>query len=152
MAGGEPVRLLGYRFVAKPLSQWRRLSGDFLPYWQASKPRFILTVIREGDPSQEQVINWFVMFDNSTVTGHQVIPPLKTGDKASFIIGGNLLGYTGDTLLVLPPNLTSTSPSKFETLYTFHVTPKVWIFLSIAAGLFAGLFAGLIQWLFGLCD
>jgi hypothetical protein len=153
MAGGEPVTLFGYRFMAKPLSRWRRLSGDFLPHWQASKPRFILTVTREGDHSKEQAYNWFVLYhNNATLEGHEVIPSMKTGDKASFIIGGNLLGYTGDTLLILPPNLTANSPSQFKTLYTFHVTPKVWVFLSIAAGFLAGLLAGLFQWLFGLCN
>ena len=151
MAGGELVDLEGYQLAAKPLSRWRRFTRDFWPYWQAQKPRFLLEVTRIGSPAQSATITWFIRFVNDQVTGEQVVvPPLQTGDSISLNVGGKFLGYTGDTLLVIPTNLSSSSPEPYRTLYAFHTTPKVWISLAIVAGLLAGLFASLLQYLFRL--
>ena len=151
MAGGEPVALDGYQLIVKPLSRWRRFTRDFWPYWQAQKPRFLLEVTRIGPPAQSATITWFLRCPNGQVTsGHVVVPPLQIGDSIGFEVGGKFLGYTGDTLLIVPTNLSSTSPDPYRTLYTFHTTPKVWISLAIVAGLLAGLFASLLQYLFRL--
>ncbi len=153
MAGGQPVLLKGYRFIARPQSRCRRLVKDFWPYWQASKPRFILTITREGSPAQQQPVNWFVRFATGDFVGGQVsIPPLQTKERVTISVGGKLLGFTGDTLLVLPVDLISSKPLRYETLYTFHTTPRAWVFLAIVAGLLAGLFAALFKWLFSLCN
>jgi hypothetical protein len=149
MAGGQQVIFNGYRFVAKPLSLYRCILGDFFPYWQASKPRFVLVVTREGPPAQKQTINWYVKFANNDVTGEQEnIPPLQTAESVTLKLEGKLLGFTGDTVLILSTDLTSHSPSRYKTLYTFHTTPKVWLFLAFVAGLLAGAFAAVFQWLF----
>lgn len=151
MAGGVPVDLHGYQFIAKPLSKWRRFSGDFLPYWQASMPKFVLEVVRVGPPSQNQTITWFVRFANGQATnGQENIPPMQTGESVSLKVGGKLLGYTGDTLLILPVDLSSLSAEPYHTVYAFHTMPKVWISLAVVAGLLAGIFASLFQILFGL--
>ena len=151
MAGGKSVDLDGYQLIVKPLSRWRRFTRDFWPYWQAQKPKFLLEVTRTGPPAQSVTITWFVRFANGQVAPGQVIlPPLQTSDKISLEIGGKFLGYTGDTLLVVPKDLSSSSPEPYHTLYTFNTTPKVWISLVIVAGLLAGLFASLLQHLFGL--
>jgi len=151
MAGGKPVDLDGYQLIVKPLSRWRRFTRDFWPYWQAQKPRFLLEVTRIGPPAQSVTITWFVRFANAQVTSGQVIlPPLQTSGKISLEIGGKFLGYTGDTLITVPTNLSSASSEPYHALYTFHTTPRVWIFLAIVAGLLAGLFASLLQYLFSL--
>ena len=151
MAGGKPVDLDGYQLIVKPLSRWRRFTRDFWPYWQAQKPRFLLEVTRIGPPAQSVTITWFVRFANGQVTpGQVVVPPLQTGGRISLKAGGKFLGYTGDTLLVVPTNFSSASPEPYHTLYSFHTTPKVWISLAIVAGLLAGLFASLLQYLFSL--
>ena len=151
MAGGKPVDLDGYQIIAKPLSRWRRLTRDFLPYWQAQKPRFLLQITRLGPPSQNQTITWFVRFANGQVTyGQETIPPLQTHNSTTLKVGGKFLGYTGDTLLTVHTDVSSTKAVPYHTLYAFHTTPKVWICLAVLAGLFAGLFASLFECLFGL--
>lgn len=151
MAGGKPVDLDGYRFIVKPLSRWRRLTRDFWPYWQAGKPKFLMEVMRIGPPAQQATITWFIRFTNAQVApGQAIIPPLQESEKTTLEIGGRFLGYTGDTLLVVPTSLSSTSSEPYHTLYTFHTTPKVWVALAIVAGLLAGLLGSLLQYLFNL--
>lgn len=152
MAGGESLDWNGYQLTVKPRSQWRRLIWDFWPYWQAQKPRFLLEVTKIGPPAQSEIIlPWIVRFANNQVTkGQVVLPPLQTGDKLSFELGGKFLGYTGDTLLIVPINLPPAPLEPYLTLYAFHTTPKVWISLAIVAGLLAGLFGSLLQYLFRL--
>jgi len=151
MAGGKPVDLDGYRLTVRPLSQWRRFTRDFWPYWQAQQPRFLLEVTRTGLPTQSATITWHIRFANGQVAPAQlVLPPLQTGEKISLKIGGRFLGYTGDTLLTVPENLSSSDSTYYHTLYTFNTTPKAWISLVVVAGLLAGLFASLLQYLFSL--
>jgi len=146
MAGGKSVDLDGYTLLVKPLALWRRFTKDFWPYWQAQRPRFLLEVTRTGAPAGNATLTWFIRFSNAQVAGTQVtIPALQTGESIGLVIGDRLLGYTGDTLLVVPTSLSSTSADPYHTLYSFHTTPKVWIPLAITAGLLAGLFASLIQ-------
>jgi hypothetical protein len=153
MAGGQPLDWDGYRFTVKPLSQGRRIVRDFWPYWQSSRPKFVLTIARLTSPAQEQTINWFIRFATGDVTGGQVIiPPLKTGETIDFIVGGKLLGFTGDTLVALPANLTSLKLDPYNTLYSFHTTPKSWLALAFVAAFLAGIFAALGHWLLGLIN
>jgi len=150
MAGGQPVEITGYRFTARPLSRWRRFSLDFLPYWNGSKPRFVLTVTRIGPAAESLQLRWFVRFATGDVTGEQLdVPPLLTGENTRFIIGDKFLGFTGDTLIILPSNLIG-PPAPYKTLYAFHTTPKTWFALAASAGFLAGLFGALVHWLFGL--
>jgi len=154
MAGGQPVDVNGYRFTARPLSRWRRFTGDFLPYWQGSRPRFILTVTRLGSPVPSQTISWHVRFAGVAVTsGQVVVPPLQTGDSANLEVGGKFLGVTGDILLTLPTNLASPQANLFHTVYAFHTTPKTWIFLTVIIALLTGAVAVFGQWLLStICD
>ncbi len=150
MAGGEPVKIMGYEFTARPLSRWRCLTLDFFPYWQASRPGFVLTVKRLESASQSQRFRWFVRFANSDVTGEEeTICPLATGETASFIIGKKFLAFTGDSLITLPADLVSPPPNAYEAVYAFHTTPKTWFALVAAAAFLAGLFAALCHWLLG---
>ncbi|GAI46607.1 unnamed protein product, partial [marine sediment metagenome] len=104
-----------------------------------------------GPLVQSQTMNWGIRFETGDVTGGQeTIPPLGTGESVTFKVGGKLLGFTGDTLLILPTNLTSRRFGRYNTVYSFHTTPKVWISLAAAAGFLAGAFASLCQYLFGL--
>ena len=153
MAGGQPVDIMGYRFTARPLSRWRRIIHDFWPYWQASRPRFILTATNVGEaPTKERAINCIIKYGTGAQTTIKVVlPPLEKGKSMSFEVSGFILGYTGDVLLAIPADLTS-DPAEFETVYSFHTTPKSWIFLAIFAGLLAGAFATLGHWLFTLCN
>lgn len=153
MAGGQPVERMGYLFTARPLSQWRRLTHDFLPYWQGSRPRFVLTVKRlESEPQSQQLnLHWFVRFATHDVTGGGIaVPPLEPGKTRSFTIGDKFLGFTGDTLIVLPTNLSSPSPDSYHTVYAFHTTPKTWSALAAITAFLAGSFAALVHWLIGL--
>ena len=152
MAGGQPVDIMGYRFTARPLSQWRRIIHDFWPYWQASRPKFVLTVTRLGSPAQSQTLNWFVRFATGDVTGGQlIVPSLQTGETIDFIVGDKFLGFAGDTLIALPAaDLASLKLDPYHTVYSFHTTPKTWFALVVIAALFAGVFAALLQWLLGL--
>lgn len=152
MAGGQAVELYGYRFTAKPQSRWRRFTFDFLPYWQSSKPRFILNVTNiKGSPTQEnKEIRWFIKFaTGDTTDGVANIPPLQEDSSATLIVGDKLLGFTGDTLLILPVELLDGKPREYETVYAFHTTHKSWVFLAVVAGILAGAFSVLGQWLFG---
>ena len=151
MAGGQRVSLYGYEFTARPLSRWRRLTGDFLPYWQASRPKFVLTATNlQGRPTHDKSISWFVRFaQGDSAGGNAVIPSLRAGETVNLVLGPVFLGFTGDTLRVLPTVLSSTGPAKYETVYAFHTTHKTWVFLAVSAGVLAGGFAILGQWLFG---
>ena len=153
MAGGQPIERMGYLFTARPLSRWRRLTHDFLPYWQGSSPRFVLTVKRQESAGQGQQLNlhWFVRFATHDATeGEIVVPPLEPGKTREFTIGDKFLGFTGDTLIVLPTDLSSSSPDLYHTVYAFHTTPKTWLALVAAATFLGGLFAAFGHWLFGL--
>lgn len=151
MAGGQPVDIMGYRFRARPLSRWRRFTLDFIPYWQGSKPRFVLTVTRKESTAETQPLLWYVRFATGDKTwGQLAVPPLMTGETAKFIIGDKFLGFTGDTLITLPKDLVRSDPNHYETVYAFHTTPKTWLVLAASAGFLAGLFGALAHWLFGL--
>jgi hypothetical protein len=153
MAGGTPEEIMGYRFTAKPLPRWRRLTFDFWPYWQASAPKFILTVTKLDSSAQSRAIRWFVIFANGHFINRELdISSLQLGKSVDFVIDGIFLGYTGDTLLVLPPDLTSPKPKSYRTVYSFHTTPKSWLALTFVAALFAGIFAALGYWLLGLIN
>ena len=152
MAGGQPVVAIGYRFTARPLSRWRRLTRDFLPYWQGSKPRFVLTVTRLELPSQSQDVRWFVRFATGDITGGQVVVrPLQTSESDNLEVGGKFLGFTGDTLVILPTDLVAPNPTQYHTVYAFHTTNKTWIFLTFVVALLAGAFSTLGQWLLWVC-
>ncbi len=150
MAGGEPVELFGYRFIAKPMSRLHRIPGDFFPYWQALKPTFILNVTKIEQAAQGKYVDWLVIFSNGHTTGGKVnIPALSMGEHSNpFVIGDKFLGYTGDTILAVPFN--SDGKIQYRTLYAFHTTPKAWLALTLIAGLIAGLFASLFQWIANL--
>lgn len=151
MAGGQSLDRDGYRFTVRPLSRWRRIIRDFWPYWQASRPKFVLTVTRLASPAQSQTLNWFVRFATGDVTrGQLIVPSLQTGENIDFVIGDKFLGFTGDTLVALPTDLASLKLDDYNTLYSFHTTPKTWFALVVTAALFAGVFATLGQWLLGL--
>lgn len=153
MAGGQPVYIKGYQFTARPLSRWRRVTLDFLPYWQASKPKFVLTVTKLEPSAQSQTIKWFVRFATGidVTWGQEDISSLQIGKPVDFIIGGKFLGFTGDTLIILPTDLVS-EPSHYETVYAFHTTQKSWLTLTFVAAFLAGIFAALGYWLLGLLN
>jgi len=153
MAGGTPEEIKGYRFMAKPLPLWRRLTFDFWPYWQASAPKFILTVTKLDSTAQSRTIKWFVRFSKGDYMGGQLdVSSLQVGKPVGFVIDGIFLGYTGDTVLVVPTDLTSLKPIYYRTVYSFHTTPKSWLALTFAAASLAGIFAALGHWLLGLIN
>lgn len=143
MAGGQATELAGYSFHAKPKSLWRRIIFDFWPYFQAAKPDFILRVQRTGEASEQKRIKCYFKFATGDSTGKELtIPPLQTGETADLLISNVVLEFTADTLLVLPRDLVSRLPAAYETIYTFHTTPKVWLTLTLIAAVIAGAFAG----------
>jgi hypothetical protein len=150
MAGGQSVEIFGYRFAAKPRSILRWLSLDFLPYWQTSRPEFLLTVTRTGPPSQQATLSWFIKFPGGHQTGHQeTVPALQTGETHTLRVGHRLLGFTGDTLLVIPTSdLACSSAAQYHALYAFHTTPKTWIFLTLAVAVLSAGLSTLGHWLF----
>lgn len=157
MAGGEPVRLGDYEFTARPQSRWRRYTADICPYFQGDKPKFEITVKRLGPPAESLKVLWRMTFVTEVATdGELDIPALGTSESYTFReIGGKFLGYTGDTLLILPMDIGSPVDKQFKsgffrTLYAFHTTPRVWLSLTLIAGVVMGVVAGLIQFLFGL--
>jgi hypothetical protein len=155
MAGGTPEKILGYRFTAKPLPLWRRLTFDFWPYWQASAPKFVLRVTKLDSSAQSQAIRWFVIFANGDFINRELdISSLQLGKSVDFVIDGTFLGYTGDTSLILPSDLSlsSSKPKHYRTVYAFHVTQKSWLALAFVAAFLAGIFAALGHWLLGLIN
>ena len=143
MAGGQSVELSGYLFTARPKSRWRRLTFDFWPYYQASLPSFVIAVKRVGAPVEEKKIKCYIRFAPGDSTGKELtIPSLEPGETVDMVIGDIILEFIGDTLLVLPRDLVSRLPAAYETIYTFHTTPKVWLTLTLMAAVIAGIFAG----------
>ncbi len=158
MAGGNTVPLGGYEFTARPQSRWRRytLLGIW-PYFQGDKPKFVITVKRLGPPAESLKVLWRMAFVTAIATyGTLDIPALGTSESYTLReIGGKFLGYTGDTLLVLPidiglPAAEQFKSGLFNTLYAFHTTPRAWFSLTLIAGVVMGVVAGLIQFLFRL--
>lgn len=152
MAGGQSVPFFDYEFRAKPKALWRHIPwfGDFLPYWQGSRHRFLLTIKRKGPPSEQQPLNWWILFQNRHETPSQVtIPPLQTGQTTTLSLGRQFLAYTGDTLVVISSlEPTHKQPVKgYHTLYCFHSTPKTWLFLTITVAIGTALLASLGNWL-----
>ena len=153
MASGQSVELEGYRFTVKPASRFRRLTGDFWPYFQASRPSFVLSIERLDSSSKEQEARWSIRFSNDdNIGGKFTIPNLQEGEKIDFKIGKVFLGFTGDTLVCLPSDLISPMAPNYYTVYTFHTTPKSWLALAVSAAILAGIFAALGHWLLGLLD
>ena len=148
MASGQSVELEGYRFTAKPVSKFRRLTGDFWPYFQASRPSFVLSIERLDSSSKEHEARWYIKFANGDTTGSKfTIPTLQEGEKINFKIDKVFLGFTGDTLVYLPSDLISPRPLMYHTVYTFHTTPKSWLALAVSVAILAGIFTALVQWL-----
>ena len=106
MAGGVQVLIQGYQFTAKPRSWLRRFIKDFLPYWQASRPRFILTATNVSEaPTKERTINCIIKFGTGAQTNIKVVlPPLEKDKSMSFEVSGFILGYTGDVLITISRN------------------------------------------------
>ncbi|MFC1924791.1 hypothetical protein ACFLXA_05465 [Chloroflexota bacterium] len=151
MAGGQPVTAFGYEFRAKPKAFWRRIPmlGDIVPYWQASKHHFILTIKRIEQPSEEQKLNWWILAQNGhNIKGYIVIPPLQIDGEKKFSIGNFPLGFTGDTLLIINGReIDGREPLPYLILYTFHTTSKSWLFLTSAVAIGTALLATLGNWL-----
>ncbi|MDD5312215.1 MAG: hypothetical protein PHO26_04185 [Dehalococcoidia bacterium] len=154
MAGGETVELAGYRFKVIPQAVIRRLLFDFLPYFQAGKPRFALTITRIGESTGPQEIYWAIRFSNGDETGGVIsVPELqKNKSHSPVMVGGKFLGYTGDTLIILPEIPTKLDFKTYRTLYAFNTTQKTWLALTITAGLIAGTLTALLQWLICLLN
>jgi len=154
MAGGEPITVRGHTFTAKPASRWRRLLKNYLPYWQASNPKFIITITKEDEPStQKRTVYLFTLFSEENYKKEEIqIPSLEVGKSVDIKTEGMFLGYTGDTSLAVPIDLAETYPLNYQTIYSFHTTPKTWIFLALVAGLLAGAFAFLGNWLVTILD
>ena len=97
-----------------------------------------------------------VFSDTSSVRKSIQIPPLKKGGKGILTLGGNFLGSTGDTQILLNSNLNILSgnsfPGRFETIYSFHVTPKTRVSLAVLAGAVAGVLTIICQYLIRLVD
>lgn len=161
MAGGQEVEVFSYKFTARPKSRLRRIFRDFLPYWQSSKSYFEVTVTKIGNPPPmkpprpdvELRVLWWIVFQGGHHTGHFIdIPPLEQGQSITLTVGGRLLGFTGDTLLVIPSQVPEAQkPDPYHTLYCFHSTPKIWIFLTALVGILSAGLATLGNWLIS-CD
>ena len=154
MAGGQAVTIDGYHLRLFPKSWWRQMSGDFWPYWQASKVSFRLHVTRKGEGVDEREISLFyVMPDGSSVNKTLRIPSLQKGKECDLPIKAVFIALTGDIFMVVDYELrfiTTGFPGNYETLYVIHTTHKAWISLVVIAGVLAGLFGALFQYLLGL--
>ena len=155
MAGGQKIRIAGYLFEARPKSMWRKISHDFVPYWQSWTPSFEVIVTREEEDTGERELQWFMLFsDNSYVEKSTQIPPFKKGGEGILPLEGNFLGPTGDTQIVLDSKLNilprRNTPGIYKTIYSFNVTPKTWVSLAVFAGAVAGVLTIICQYLISL--
>ena len=136
----------GYSIEARPSGRCRR-KWDIWPYFQGSFTSFDVTVTRVANKNAEkQNMKWHLRFaTGQSITGGEVeLPPLKHGEKHTIygVAQDNILGFSGDNILTIPAeSLLSINDKLYETLYSFHVTPRVWLFLTLGAAAIAGLAA-----------
>ena len=151
MAGQRPVTLGFCEVTARPASMLRRICYDLFPYWQASKPKFELTVTALEGFSSPQDFLYSVEFSNGqkTVPKQLRISHIKVGDKRSYVVNEIYLVFTGDTFLIVAD---IHKPNDFQTVYMFHTTSRTWLALAIFAGFLAGVFATLGHWLLSVLN
>ena len=149
----KPLEEGGYSIEARP-SCWCRRKCDIWPYFQGGWTGFDINVTRIADQAAaSQKMRWHLRFatGQSITDGEVEIPPLRKGEKHTIreVANDRVLGFTGDNVLTIPSEaLDSTNEKKYETVYSFHVTPRVWVFLTVCTGFLAGVVAAFFGTLF----
>jgi hypothetical protein len=150
MAGKQAVGWPGtpphhyYDLRAEPMGWWQR-HIRWLPFLKDTRPQFRLTVscVQSNVPSQ--TLRWFISFEQGARTGDEIlVPPMTQGQQQTYIIGGRLLGFGGDTILGV--DLPS---GEFHTLVSFWTlrgeTILYGAILAVLSGIVGALFALLIN-------
>lgn len=129
----------------------RRKIFDFIPFWQNSKVRFLLTFKALSDTQQEAEFVYFIRYPNREESEyHDIkIPPMKARQSRSYTTAPFIMWYTGDAFLNVGEGLPST-PVYGTPVYAFHVTDRSWMGLAILAGILAGAFTTLGSWILSL--
>jgi len=133
-----------YNLRAKPLG-WFQRHLLWFPFFKDTRPKFILTVSCVQPNVSSQPLEWFIMFENMTQTGHQIlVPPMTMGDKHDYILGDRLLAFGGDTVLAV-----KLSNGGFHTLvsfWTLRAETALWaIILAVLSGFVGALFILLLN-------
>jgi len=119
MAGERPVTVGFCEARARPAFILRRLCWDLLPYWQATKPKFELTLKALTDIPTEDYLYSIEYFNSEIYPPKQLqVSPMKQGEKRSFTIGDMFLMCTGDTFLIIK----DVFEDKYQSVYAFHTT------------------------------
>jgi hypothetical protein len=143
MSGKRTADIEFFKVTGEP-SFIRRIF-DYLPFWQGSTPKFRLIIEATNDIEHESNFLYSIEYgDGYRYSPQQLqIPPIKRGERRIYYLIRIPLIYTGDSFLTVTEilNLKANLLSGFQTVYSFHVTNRSWLFLTLLAGLLAGIFS-----------
>ncbi len=130
-----------------------RIFFDFLPFWQGSTQRFKLIIEAKNNFNYESSFLYHIEYTNGETSLEQklTILPFKTKEKRAYYLVPITIICTGDAVLELTEKF-ETHTSGYKPVYSFHVTSRSWLWLTMIAGLLAGIFAALVNFLLGLIN
>lgn len=140
---GERTADIGLCRVTGHPSRAHRAFFDTLPFWQGANARFRLTFEATTDIEHESKFIYSIeySFGENNPSQQLNMSPIKANEKRVYNLVPMRLIYTGDASLVVSEILSKTAISGYQTVYSFNVTNRSWLWLTILAGFLAGLFA-----------
>lgn len=155
MAGKRTANIEFFQIAGEP-SLRHRIFFDIYPFWQGSTQRFRLIMEAKKDIEHKSTFLYTVEYAYGDQYPEQQlsIAPIKAKEKRVYNLVPIPLLYTGDSFLKVTELLDSKNNvrSGYETVYSFHVTNRSWLWLTILAGLLAGLFSALGNLLFSIIN
>ena len=151
MSGKRTVKIGLFSVTGEP-NFIHRFFFDFLPFWQGSSPQFRLTIEATTDIEHESNFPYSIEYAYGDRYPEQQLKilPIKAKEKRVYYLVPMPLIYTGDSFLIVDEllNVKDNLRSGYQTVYSFHVTNRSWLWLTLLAGLLAGLFSAIGNLLF----
>ena len=155
MAGKRTAEIEFFKVTGEP-SFIRRILFDFPPFWQGSSPQFRLTIEAKTNMKNESNFLYSIEYAYGDMYPEQQLQilPIKAKEKRVYYLVPMPLMYTGDSFLKVAEllNVKDNLRSGYQTVYSFHVTSRSWLWLTVLAGLLAGLFSAIGNHLFRIIN
>jgi hypothetical protein len=149
MAGNITADVEFFKITGEP-SWIRRIFFDFLPFWQGSTPQFRLIIEATTEVEHESKFLYHIEYTNGEASPKKqlTISPIKARAKRVIQLEPIPVISTGDAILEITEVL-ETRMSGYKPVYSFHITSRSWLWLTLIAGLLAGIFSAIVNYLLG---
>ncbi len=143
-----PESLRHHHFLSIVVTTFRKPRG--------LSPQFRLTIEVKTDIKHESNFLYFIEYAYGDVYPEQQLQilPIKAKEKRVYYLVPMPLMYTGDSFLKVTEllNVKDNLRSGYQIVYSFHVTSRSWLWLTVLAGLLAGLFSAIGNLLFRIIN